>query len=653
MSARVELEKFDGKGDFGLWKKKMEALLVQQKVAKALLDPSKLPTTLSELEKEEIHDIAYSTIILHLSDNVLRRVSKILKVKELWSKLEELYMPKTLTNIIFLKERFFCFKMEPSKSLEENLDDFNVICTELQNTGETVNEKDQAVILLNSLPESFKEVKSAIKYGRDELTLDKILNSLRLRDLELKLEKKEPEALFVKDRQQYKEKGSQNKGQNSQSKGQGSQRDTRQRGRSQNSSKQPDKSNIKCNYCHKIGHYKSECYQLKRKNNKQPYKENKNSANLHEGYESAEVLMITDKDNTDEWILDSGCTFHMTPYRHYFTEISEFEGGRVIMGNNQHCSVRGIGTIKLRLADGSLKILKSVRFVPELKRNLISLGTLDRAGFTYKSENGQLKVSKDKALKLVGVLKDGLYVLQGKTELGEVNAIIDPASKEMSLWHRRLAHIGEKGLECLKRQGLLGNKRLGKLVFCEHCALGKQSRASFKPATHNTKERLDYIHSDLWGPARVGTHGGARYFLTLIDDFSRKVWVFLLKTKDEVFERFLEWKTLLENQTGQKIKYLRTDNGLEYLNDKFANLCKSSGISRHLTTTRTPQQNGLAERFNRTILERVRCMLSNAQLPKTFWGEAVNTAVYVINRSSSSALNLKLLRKYGQVIHRV
>lgn len=121
MSAKYELERFDGRGDFGLWKKKMTAFLVQQKLAKALLDPSKLLASMSDSEKEDMHDLAYSSIILHLADNVLRRVSKIDKVRELWAKLEELYMPKTLTNIIFLKERFFCFKMDSSKTLEENL----------------------------------------------------------------------------------------------------------------------------------------------------------------------------------------------------------------------------------------------------------------------------------------------------------------------------------------------------------------------------------------------------------------------------------------------------------------------------------------------------------------------------------------------------
>lgn len=142
-------------------------------------------------------------------------------------------------------------------------------------------------------------------------------------------------------------------------------------------------------------------------------------------------------------------------------------------------------------------------------------------------------------MKLFGKLKDGLYVLQTKTVTGEMKMISTEASKNTLLWHKWLAHISEKGLECLFKQGLIGNKKPTSLSFCEFCVLGKASRASFKTTTHITKDKLDYIHSDLWGLARITTHGGTRYFLTLIDDFSRKLWAFMLKSKEEVFDCFL------------------------------------------------------------------------------------------------------------------
>lgn len=158
---------------------------------------------------------------------------------------------------------------------------------------------------------------------------------------------------------------------------------------------------------------------------------------------------------------------------------------------------------------------------------------------------------------------------------------------------------------------------------------------------HISKGPFEYAHSDLWGPSRVMTHGGGSYFLTIIDDFSRKVWIHILKNKNDTFQKFREWHTLIENQKGYKLKVLRTDNGLEFVSEQFNEFCRKLGTKRHRTVAATPQQNGIAEMMNRTILEQVRCMLLSAGLPKAFWGEAATTAVYLINRCPSSATGFK------------
>lgn len=143
------------------------------------------------------------------------------------------------------------------------------------------------------------------------------------------------------------------------------------------------------------------------------------------------------------------------------------------------------------------------------------------------------------------------------------------------------------------------------------------------------------------GPSPVLSKGGASYFLTLIDDFSRKVWIYFLKHKSDVFDTFKKWKVLIENQTGKKIKRLRTDNGLEFCSGEFNEFCANSGIARHRTVSYTPQQNGVAERMNRTLLERARSMRSNAGLGDDFWAEAVNTACHLVNISPSTTIECK------------
>ncbi|GJT48090.1 retrovirus-related pol polyprotein from transposon TNT 1-94 [Tanacetum coccineum] len=269
---------------------------------------------------------------------------------------------------------------------------------------------------------------------------------------------------------------------------------------------------------------------------------------------------------------------------------------------------------------------------------MISLSTLEANGCKYSGEGGVMKIFKGALVLMKAIQSGGLYVLQGTVVYGTAGVATSKASLDDSkLWHYRLGHMGEKGMKYLAKKGLI--KVSCNLEFCEHCVFGKQKKVSFSPGIHRTRDALDYIHSDLWGPSPVTSRGGKRYMLTIIDDFSRKVWVFFLKHKDEVFPTFKEWKVLIENQTGKKIKKLRTDNGLEFCGESFNALCRKYGIARHHTLVRTPQQNGVAERMNRTIMEKVRCMLSHANLDKDFWVEAATTATYLINRSPHRSLD--------------
>ena len=226
-----------------------------------------------------------------------------------------------------------------------------------------------------------------------------------------------------------------------------------------------------------------------------------------------------------------------------------------------------------------------------------------------------------------------LHHSQGQTVTGDVAV----ASKKISdgdiskLWHLRLGCMSLGGMTELSQRDLLNGHKVTDLQFCEHCVFGKTKRVRFSSGIHTTKGPLDYIHSDLWGPARVTSYGGASYMFTLIDDFSRRVWAFFLKHKSDVFEVFRDWRTMIEKQSGKEVKYLRTDNGLEFCSEEFNAYCRKNGITRHRTVAHTPQQNGVAERMNRTILEKVRCMLSNSKMPKSFWAEAASTACYIIN----------------------
>ena len=168
---------------------------------------------------------------------------------------------------------------------------------------------------------------------------------------------------------------------------------------------------------------------------------------------------------------------------------------------------------------------------------------------------------------------------------------------------------------------------------CEGCVLGKHHREMFeKGKAQRAKEPLQLIHSDLCGPLETHSLSHAFYFLTFIDDFTHKTWVYFLKYKSETFSKFQEFKTMVENESNKKIKTLRTDNGGKFIKNEFDAYLSKHGIQHQKTVPYTPQQNGVAERKNITLVEMARCMLYSKGLHKKFWAEAVCCANYILNK---------------------
>jgi transposase InsO family protein len=176
--------------------------------------------------------------------------------------------------------------------------------------------------------------------------------------------------------------------------------------------------------------------------------------------------------------------------------------------------------------------------------------------------------------------------------------------------------------------------------LCEHCLIGKQPRKSFvSDIPMRAKQVLDVVHTDVCGPFETLSLGGNRYFVSFVDEFSRMMWIYLIKTKDEVLQKFKSFKIMVEKQSEKQIKILRSDGGGEYTSHDFKVFCTENGIQHEVIAPYTPQHNGMAERRNRTIMNMTRCMLKEKNLPHNFWGEAVSTACYVLNRSPTKKLN--------------
>ncbi|KAL0286083.1 UNVERIFIED_CONTAM: Retrovirus-related Pol polyprotein from transposon TNT 1-94 [Sesamum angustifolium] len=167
---------------------------------------------------------------------------------------------------------------------------------------------------------------------------------------------------------------------------------------------------------------------------------------------------------------------------------------------------------------------------------------------------------------------------------------------------------------------------------CEACVQGKQHKKPFPSRTPwRAKAVLELIHTDVYGPMRTPSHEQNRYFILFIDDYSRMTWVYFMREKSEVFKVFKKFKNLVEKQSGLSIKVLRSDRGKEYNNSEFDKFCEEEGIEHQTTVSYNPQQNGVSEKKNRTVMEMARSMLQEKHLPKAFWAEAVYTAVYLLN----------------------
>ena len=174
--------------------------------------------------------------------------------------------------------------------------------------------------------------------------------------------------------------------------------------------------------------------------------------------------------------------------------------------------------------------------------------------------------------------------------------------------------------------------------FCEPCTTGKLHRSPFPAGSTRAEEPLQLVHTDLCGKMNSKSLGDAEYFLTFIDDYSRYIWVYFLKSKDEVFSRFLKWKAIVERGSGHQLKTLRSDNGGEFTSSQFTKYLVSEGVRHELTVPKSPQRNGVAERCNRTLVEMTRAMLTGTSLPQSLWAETLSTAVYQRNRSPTKAV---------------
>ncbi|CAN1807780.1 Retrovirus-related Pol polyprotein from transposon TNT 1-94 [Linum perenne] len=605
----------------------IEDYLYGKKMHVPLLD--KKPETMKDDEWALLDRQVMGVIRLSLSRSVAFNVAQVKTTKEMMSVLSGMYQKPSANNKVHLMKKLFNLKMEESSSAAEHLNSFNTIISQLSTVEINFDDEVLALIILASLPNSWDAMRTSVSNstGKEKLKYSDI------RDLILN------EEIRRKDSGEASTSGSalnvEGRGRNPyRGYGRGRSRSRNERSKSRNPKNFNNNQNqkvIECWNCGKVGHYKNQC----RAPRKTP--EQKTEANVV-AEQSDDALICSLESKAESWVIDSGASFHATPSKEFFTSYKAGYQGKVYLGDNQPCDVVGKGEVQIKL-NGYVWKLNDVRHIPDLRNNLISVSQLAKEGYVTTFNHETWKVSRGAMAVARGSMQGTLYMTNGAC-----GSIAVAASKEdPNLWHQRLGHMSEKGLKVMLKQGKLEGLQSIDIDLCESCIYGKQSRVSFNTSGRTPKqEKLELVHTDVWGPAPVSSIGGKLYFVTFIDDHSRKVWVFFLKQKSEVFGVFKNWKAMVENETGLKIKKLRSDNGGEYEDSAFKSFCYNNGIRLERTVQGTPQQNGIAERMNRTLTERARSMRLHAGLPKHFWAEAVSTSAYLINRGPSVPLGCRL-----------
>ena len=373
---------------------------------------------------------------------------------------------------------------------------------------------------------------------------------------------------------------------------------------------------------------------------------------------------------TSSWVVDSGTTSHFCWDRSLLVQFTEITPVTVHMGSATTTSTAK-GTAVLWVSTDGVNYdqrvtLKDVLYVPDFNVNLMSVRRLARAGMglTVLGDAAHLMMADTTpfATLVHGRDRHDLYVLEARTtptcsaDTGSYHTAQSRAAPTVTqtvsplyLMHQRLNHLNVQQMVQMRASDMVEGADLlptsvppaDSRLTCESCIIGKSHRAMMprKATAQRVTRCLQLVHSDVCGPVRSpAINDEARYLVTFVDDFSRYVVVYAMKTRDEVLTHFKTYRAWAEKATGEKLATLRTDGGGEYTSGAFTAYLRQEGIQRQLTPPHTPEHNGVAERLNLIIFGAVRCMLHRARLPATFWAEAAFNAVYVRNRCPTRAV---------------
>lgn len=396
------------------------------------------------------------------------------------------------------------------------------------------------------------------------------------------------------------------------------------------------KQTKRCNICRRTNHTTAQ-HVPKKPSDSSKHQKKEKSTNI------SLLTAMSANVSTSTFVIDSGANVHICSRRDYFTDIEEKPLPSVKLASKQRASCQGQGNVHLDIDKDKSVTIEDAYYSSELDSNLLSVSKMVKKGYSVLFDNSGCSVrSSSGKTVLKAEEQNGLYVLNQCSQVQANTVHKNSTTKKLSqeLWHARLGHLNCSDMESLRA----GDYALGidyspvDLSKCITCIESKHRRLPVpRYSDSRATDILQLVHTDI-AVVNVPSNGGAVYAVIFVDDYSRKTYIYPMKRKSETFEKFKEFHSYAELQTGRKLKCIRSDNGSEYFSNDFQFFLKRHGIRHESSVKYTPEQNGVAEATNKTIFQRVRCMLKNANLPKGFWAEAAAAAVYVKNRSPTAAL---------------
>ncbi|GJR13372.1 retrovirus-related pol polyprotein from transposon TNT 1-94 [Tanacetum coccineum] len=619
-------EKFNGQ-NFKRWQQKMFFYLTTLGLARFLketvpqVEPPAEGQSSNAQAVQAVEAWKHSDFLCHnyvlngLIDPLYNVYCKTTTAKELWESLERKYKTEDAGTKKFVVARFLDYKMVDSKSVVSQVQDLQVLLHDIHAEGMTLSETFQVAAIIEKLPPSWVEFKNYLKHKRKEMSVEDLVVRLRIEE-DNKLAQKDtytPESA--------KANMVEHAGSSSRFNSKGNKKDKRKndkKGKGKSEYLAPKAGIVKqkfqgtCYNCDQPGHRAANCKMPKRANPRQANMVNDDVDMI--AMVSDVVAMISEVNlvgtNNSGWWIDTGATRHVCADKSMFHSFRAVDNGqKLYMGNSATADIKGEGDVILKMTSEKELKLTNVLYVPEIRKNLVSGWLLNKFGFRLVFESDKFVLSKNQMYVGKGYAVDAMFKLNVMVVKNDINKMNSSAYliESSNVWHGRLGHVNFNSMRRLIKFNSLPNFHIDSKYKCETCVEAKLTRTSFK-SVKRTTEPLDMIHTDICDLKSLPTKGGNKYFITFIDDCTKYCYVYLLKSKDEAIDKFVLYKTEVENQLGKKIKVVRSDRGGEYV-APFAELCAKHGIRHEFTAPYSPQQNGIAERKNRTLKEMVTAML--------------------------------------------